>query len=68
MGKKSPNVELGTLNNDQLDSAPAKSNGPQKGRRVDNGKNGSKNRRITPMPYISVRSSQGSPSLFSGAA
>ena len=42
MGKKSPNVELGTLNNDQLDSAPAKSNGPQKGRRVDNGKNSSK--------------------------
>lgn len=38
MGKKSPNVELGTLNNDQLDNAPAKKNEPQKGRRVDNGK------------------------------
>ena len=42
MGKKSPNVELGTLNNDQLDNAPAKNNGSSKGRRVDNGKNGSK--------------------------
>ena len=42
MGKKSPKVELGTLNNDQLDTAPAKTNDQQKGRKSSGSKNGNK--------------------------
>ena len=42
MGKKSPKVELGTLNNDQLDTTPAKTNDQQKGRKSSGSKNGNK--------------------------
>ncbi|MBO4539109.1 MAG: preprotein translocase subunit SecE [Clostridia bacterium] len=40
MGKKSPKVELGTLNNDQLDTAPAQKKDQQKGRKAAGSKSG----------------------------
>ena len=40
MGKNSPKVELGTLNNDQLDATPAQKNDQQKGRKATGKKSG----------------------------